>query len=144
MIRISIDIPEELQKLPDDIMSKAIPLVVKELANKGQDEMFKRAPKRTGFFRLSITSRVSDREAWIGPQGSEKLARYLEKGTLEHEIRPVRALALRFKTKDQVVFAKRAMHPGTSATWFMRDTARWLGDQVPEIWKRAIEEVTRE
>jgi hypothetical protein len=44
---------------------------------------------------------------------------YLDAGTKPHEIRPVRARALRFIATDGVlVFARRVMHPGTRGDGF--------------------------
>ncbi|MGH3476808.1 MAG: hypothetical protein ACRDQD_08215 [Nocardioidaceae bacterium] len=44
----------------------------------------------------------------------------VHQGTAPHEIRPVRARALRFTVGGDVVFATRVMHPGTQGQPWLR------------------------
>lgn len=49
---------------------------------------------------------------------------YVVNGTRPHQIRPVRAKALRFTVGGRVVFAKLVNHPGTKANDFMNKALR--------------------
>jgi hypothetical protein len=75
---------------------------------------------RTGELRRRI-----DRTA-KGPfvqfvKASTRYALFVEDGTRAHVIRPRRRRALRFVMGGQTVFRTSVRHPGTKATYFMRD-----------------------
>jgi len=78
-------------------------------------------PVRTGRLRESIHIETHGKEYHV-VAGSRiaYYAPYVEFGTRPHIIRPVRARALRFEVRGEVVFAKYVHHPGSSPQYFMR------------------------
>lgn len=64
----------------------------------------------------------------------------VEFGTSPHIIRPKSMKALKFKAGGKTIFAKKIMHPGTSAQPFFRPSL----DQVKQIWvARYFEQVLK-
>jgi hypothetical protein len=63
-----------------------------------------------------------------GPVGTitvnHPAALFVIDGTKPHQIRPVRARALRFTIGGQVVFARLVNHPGTKPNDFLRPALR--------------------
>lgn len=55
---------------------------------------------------------------------TKKHARYLEFGTKPHPIVARRRKALRFTVGGNLVFRRRVMHPGTSATRFLHNATK--------------------
>jgi len=51
-------------------------------------------------------------------------ARFIEFGTIAHEILPVQRKALRFEKEGQIIFARRVFHPGTRELWILSDAFR--------------------
>jgi hypothetical protein len=82
-----------------------------------------RAP--TGNLRNAVRAYppTSDQFPIMGSVGIDRTAPYgkmLEDGTKPHDIRPVRAKALRFSVGGDIRFAKVVHHPGTKPMPFMR------------------------
>lgn len=82
-----------------------------------------RAP--TGNLRNAVRAYppAGDQFPIIGSVAVDRTAPYgkmLEKGTRPHDIRPIRAKALRFTVGGDVRFAKVVHHPGTKPMPFMR------------------------
>jgi hypothetical protein len=129
----------DLETLPIDIQEKAIPKFIASAADYAQREMSLGSPVRTGRLRTSIEKKVERTKAFIGPIAP--YAPYVESGTRPHEIRPVRARALRFVIGTEVVFAMRVQHPGTRPQPFVRETAAKLLNEISILWEKAFREV---
>jgi len=130
----------DLSRLPEDVREKLVPTMIQFCADYAHKEMTRAAPRgRTGDLKASIVKEVSALEAFIGSRLS--YAPHVEYGTRPHEIRPVRARALRFTIESQVVFAMRVQHPGTRAQPFVRETGMKLVNRVSELWSKAFREI---
>ena len=105
---------------------------IERLASHAEEVMRGKAPERTGRLKKSIRKSVRPNRAVVGP--SVPYAVYVEYGTRPHEIRPVRAKALRFEVDSKIVFATRVHHPGTKPQSFVRETAEEIQDEIPEIF----------
>ena len=64
----------------------------------------------------------------------------IEYGTGAHEIRPQTAQALHFQKDGKDVFAKKVEHPGTRPNPVMRNAAKDVQAQIPQLWKEAQRE----
>jgi HK97 gp10 family phage protein len=119
-------------------------------------------PVRRGDLRESIFSRVTGMVLHFG--AAKRYARYVEEGTRPHEIRPVRARALRFvvtprsqaitrrgrmvtvfryrgrftRRGPRAVFARRVWHPGTWARPFIGPAVTIGLDRAPELIREKL------
>lgn len=116
-------------------LEKAVKRLVRSSGDYAEQQMRKRAPKRTGRLRKSIRKRVNlaTLEVEVGP--TVPYAVYVEYGTRPHTITPVRAEALRFQVGTTVVFAKLVRHPGTKPRWFIRETQEAVQKRIARLWK---------
>ena len=115
------------------MFSRVIERFIAELAERTEEVMREKAPERTGRLKKSIRKSVRPNKAVIGP--SVPYAVYVEYGTRPHEIRPVRAKALRFEVDSKIVFAARVLHPGTRPQPFVRETAEQIREEAAEVFR---------
>ena len=88
------------------------------------------APYKTGVYRNNI---IYDGAYTI--TANADYSADIEYGTNAHEIRAVNAKALHFQQNGQDVFAKKVNHPGTKPNPVMRNSARAVQKQIPELFK---------
>ena len=115
------------------LFSRVIERFIERLADRTEEVMYEKAPERTGRLKKSIRKIVKPNKAVIGP--TVPYAIYVEYGTRPHEIRPVRARALRFEVEGRVVFAARVLHPGTRPQPFVRETAEQIREEAAEVFR---------
>lgn len=116
---------------------------IERLAATTEGVMFFEAPWRSGRLAQSILKQVDGLEATIGPLVS--YAGFVEKGTAPHEIRPIRACVLAFKTADgKLVFSPLVHHPGTKPDPFMHRTLEQIKSRASavfdDVWKNYVGE----
>jgi len=116
-------------------------LVVRRAAERAEELLRERAPKRTGQMAESVGSTIYGRMAIVGLRA--RYARFLEFGTRQHEIRPRRARALVFSIGGRIVFAKRVLHPGIRPRRFVQAVAEELEEQLGSIFEEVMEHVAR-
>ncbi len=136
----------ELSTVADEFSVEVAQRFMERIAQETEAAMFFEAPWRTGKLAQSIIKEVDGLEASVGPVVS--YAGYVEFGTAPHEIRPIRAHVLGFKSAEgKMVFAPLVHHPGTKPNPFMHRTSEQIEDKAPalfeEIWKGYIGESTR-
>lgn len=125
----------------EEIEEKLGPLrqkLIAKLADIAYAAAFFGAPWKSGYLAQSIVKEVGINEATI--EALAPYAGFVEKGTAPHEIRPMRAQALRFEVAGQVVFAKLVRHPGTKPNPFMQRAADETVSQVPRVFRDLCEE----
>ncbi|MDD4984189.1 MAG: hypothetical protein PHQ43_00170 [Dehalococcoidales bacterium] len=121
--------------------------------HKGQESgpLASETPKRTGKLRRSTTFEIIDNPATQklsvrqGARAANSGAFYgyfVREGTAPHEIRPVRAKALRFQIGGQIVFARKVNHPGTAANPYHVRVYQRLKPQLDEIIQKMGQRVT--
>lgn len=115
----------------------AIELVVKKTAERAEELLRERAPRKTGRMAESVGSTVLGRAAIVGLRAS--YARFLEFGTRPHEIRPRRARALRFSIGGRMIFARRVLHPGIRPRRFVQAAAEELQEELGSIFEEVME-----
>ena len=115
------------------LFDRIIERFIERLASHAEEVMRGKAPERTGRLKKSIRKSVRPNRAVVGP--SIPYAVYVEYGTRPHEIRPVRARALRFEVEGRIVFAARVWHPGTRPQPFIRETAEQIREEVSEVFR---------
>lgn len=130
----------DIKILADWLGGRVLQPLITALAERAEDLMRERAPRRTGRLASSIRREVGAVEAVIGPRAPYAI--HIEYGTRPHEIRPVNSRALRFEIGGQLVFAVRVQHPGTRPNPFLRETAEIVGREAEEVfngvWKREV------
>jgi hypothetical protein len=87
------------------------------IGNDFVNELVKVAPVDTSYLRNNINHEVVGNTVEIH---APEYALYLEFGTKPHEIRPVNAKALHWKSGKKDVFAMVVHHPGTQPQPFIR------------------------
>lgn len=95
-----------------------------------QETAVNNAPRKTGVYQRSID--------YDGDKTVTANANYsadIEYGTNAHEIKPVNAKALHFKQNGKDVFYKKVNHPGTKPNPVLRNAARTVQKQIPQIFK---------
>ena len=118
-------------------LQNVTPRFVQMVADCCENKMKEFAPQgKTGGLKKSI------RQRRLGPlsftvEAGAPCAVFVERGTRPHEIRPVRARALRFEVGGGVVFARLVRHPGTKPQWFMRRAVEFCRDRVKVEWLRS-------
>ena len=115
---------ESAKEFPGEA-DRNINIVMGRAANMGMSWMYTDTPVGNTYgLRNSLFSRqVSPSRMEIG--SSSPISVYVHGGTRPHEIRPVRAQALRFRVGGmygKYVFAKRVWHPGTKPNPFVKRT----------------------
>ena len=105
---------------------KALRLVFKPIGRQWADGTVRRAKGRVrvrsgktknSIRRQNATQRKAAVSAGYG-------ARFLDKGTVPHELRPKKVRAMKFNVAGRPMFAKRVHHPGAKAQPFLRVSAR--------------------
>lgn len=124
--------------LQTEVPERALRATVVAVTELMTQELRARAPRRTGRFADSIRGEAAFRAkgvtmAW---HGAHPPAQFLLTGTRPHEIRPVRARALRFEVQGAVVFARRVQHPGTRPSPFVAEAAAAVAPRLREIATR--------
>jgi len=99
----------------DDMLEKAMPNIARRI----QNELIMVAPVDTGRLRNSIKVIPSSEgiTIWMADYGM-----FVEFGTPPHVIKPKSKQALKFKSGNKVVFAKKVQHPGSRPNPFIRNT----------------------
>ena len=115
---------------------KAIDETMRIASLRGYQWMYPITPIKTGELRASLFSRqTSPYRMEIGATAPHSI--FVHQGTRAHEIRPVRAKALRFMMGGKVIFARRVWHPGTRAQPFVKITVDRLVEFIrTEFLKR--------
>ncbi len=136
----------ELSTVADEFSVELAQKFIERVAQEAEATMFFEAPWRTGKLAQSIVKEVDGLEASVGPVVS--YAGFVEFGTAPHEIRPIHAHVLAFKSAEgKMVFAPLVHHPGTKPNPFMHRTSERIEDKAPaffeEIWKGYIGETIR-
>ena len=93
------------------------------VTTKGHGPLPDETPVRTGALKRSSISQIVNGVAMqkveirqgARTSGGSFYGHFVREGTEPHEIRPVRAKALRFMIGNQVIFAMKVDHPGTRA-----------------------------
>ncbi|MEM0010793.1 MAG: HK97 gp10 family phage protein [Candidatus Bathyarchaeia archaeon] len=132
----------DIHVFAENIDRRLIQPLIERLADRAEQLMRGKAPVRTGTLRASITKRVGDKEAEVGP--TVPYAVYVEFGARPHEIQPVHARALRFEAAGRVVFAMRVQHPGTRPQPFIRETVDQVLTEIPGIYEQLFKEAVEE
>lgn len=147
-IRIEVEGLAEMQKhvnagikSAEKTYRSAMTKATSTVRTKARKNLYKGHGLKTGTLRRSIFTKVEPLKGIIGV--SEKYGPYVEFGTKPHTILP-RGKALRFKTKEgKWVFAKSVRHPGNREIPFMRPAAKDSVSDITQIFKEAIQIVTR-
>lgn len=149
MLYVDVDAEQAeayLGYLPDAI-KHAINLKMGEVAELAQNVMKREAPSRTGILRRSIVIEWCGRgEFRVMPLAP--YAKFVERGTAPHEIKPVKAKALRFPVMapggimagGTYAFAKRVFHPGTPANPFIARTREIVKNVMMKMVEAGIKE----
>ena len=118
MIDFEINIADKVGDLPA-YGARYIKAGIKLIAEHLRNEMQVQSPVRTGNLRRKIRKpqMISDYEQGIAIEAP--YWKDVQFGTRPHEIRPVRAKALRFKWHGKYVYFKRVQHPGTKPNPFI-------------------------
>lgn len=114
---------------------KAVDMLTVETGTAVQETAVLNAPRKTGVYQRSIE--------YDGDKTITANANYsadIEYGTKAHEIKPVTTQALHFKQNGKEVFYKKVDHPGTKPNPVLRNAARAVQKQIPEIWKQVQKE----
>lgn len=140
-----------LKFLPDAV-KKAIELKMDEVAEFALETMKREAPMSTGRLRRSIVKArvLTGPHSW-GIMPMAPYAKFVERGTAPHEIRPVKAKALRwFAPVGRVapglgmgkatVFAKHVFHPGTPANPFVARTREIVQNVIMDMVRAGLRE----
>ena len=127
----------ELSVVADEYPVEVAQRFIERLADQTEAIMFFEAPWKSGKLAQSIVKQVNGLEASVGPIVS--YAGLVEIGTAPHEIRPIRARVLAFKSSEgKMVFASVVHHLGTKANPFMHRTLEQVEDKTPtvfaEVW----------
>jgi HK97 gp10 family phage protein len=120
---------------------KVLEPYIAALAERAEELMRERAPRRTGRLTSSIHREAGRLEATVGPRAPYAI--YVEYGTRPHVIRPVHARALRFEAGGHIVFAAWVQHPGTRPQSFIRQTAETVRGEAGRVFERVWREVAR-
>lgn len=124
-----LDLERSLQRLIDRLIEYAYGIM-----------RFDETPERTGHLKGSIKRRKRELKGEISV--GIPYAIYVEFGTVPHEIRPVRARALRFVTEaGEVVFTKLVRHPGTKPNPFIKRTMERTAKQLEKEWVKIWEAI---
>lgn len=100
---------------------------LRRLGQKTAQKAKQKAGFRTGNLRANISAGPvlsTGREAVVTVSAQTEYATFHHEGTKPHIIIPRTAKALRFTIGNQVVFAKRVVHPGTKPNRFLTDALR--------------------
>lgn len=110
---------ERMLRLPGGLVERNIRRRTERVA----DEARRLAP---GSMSEQITTRVdrAGREVQGHVISNHFATQFVIKGTRPHQIRPVRAQALRFTVGGRVVYAKLVNHPGTDPNNFLAEALR--------------------
>ena len=76
---------------------------------------------------------------WRG--GRINYGMFLEYGTRPHIIRPKKKKSLRWSGKGGDIFAGEVNHPGTKATYFLRDSANKTFKNLNKIFKQNMKDI---
>ena len=133
----------QLDVLAEEVSGDLQQKLIERLADVAWSAAFFEAPWKTGYLAQSITKEVEAFRATISPLA--QYAVFVEKGTAPHEIKPLRARALRFETVGgDLVFTQLVNHPGTRANPFMQRAAEQTASQAPgvfeELWEKEVQE----
>lgn len=131
MAKIKVEI-----KTPDfDKWKSSIQDLTVKIGFKIEETAKETAPVDTGNYRSQIN--------YDGANEVVANANYsadIEYGTAAHEIKPVTAQALHFKQNGKDVFYKKVYHKGTKPNPVLRNAAKSVQKQIPEIWKQVQKE----
>jgi len=106
-----------MKKMTMTEFKKAFHIALSGVGNDFVNELVRTAPVDTGFLRESIRYDVEGETInFTMPE----YAFFVEFGTAPHEIRPVNAKALHWKSGGKDFFAKVVHHPGTDPNPFIR------------------------
>lgn len=118
-IRIDRTSLERLLRLPGGIVGRNLERRARRVVNRAKQLAPGTMPER-------ITSRIEGRGRDLSAviTSNHPATGYVIGGTRPHQIRPVRAKALRFTVNGRVVFAQLVNHPGTKPNDFLSKALR--------------------
>ena len=131
-----------LQVIARDMPEEIIPEFVEKIADACLNNVYRRAPWRSGFLAMSVTKKVEGNTAQVTP--AAPYAPFVSLGTRPHEIRPRNAKALAFPGGQLggVVFAAVVHHPGTQPNPYLHlaaeDTRDLVFDLFNAIWTQYV------
>lgn len=154
MLGLYVDVDSEqaeayVRFLPKAVQ-QALDFKMEDVAEFALQTMKKEASARTGRLRRSIIKiRTGPHSFRIMPLAP--YAKFVERGTAPHEIRPVKAKALRWFTPvgrvapglgmgKTAVFAKRVFHPGTPANPFVARTREIVQNVIMDMVRAGLRE----
>jgi hypothetical protein len=127
-----------LHVIAEKISGEIVPEFIEKLAEACLNNVYSRAPWRSGFLAMSVTKRVDGNTAQVGPTAS--YAKFVSLGTRPHEIRPrnPRVLAFPGGSLGVRVFAVKVHHPGTQPNPYLHlaaeDTREQVFDLFNSVW----------
>jgi HK97 gp10 family phage protein len=117
--------------------------LIERLAEFAYYEAFFNAPWKTGKLARSIVTKIEEGEAKL--QILVPYAKFVVEGTRPHEIRPVSANVLVFKSKSgDLVFTRLVRHPGTKPNPFLQRAVDKAREQIDDIWAELFENLVEE
>jgi HK97 gp10 family phage protein len=123
----------ELSVVANEFSVEVAQRFIERLAKKTEAIMFFEAPWKTGKLAQSIVKQVDNLEANVGPL--VLYAGFVETGTSPHEIRPIRARVLAFKSAEgKMVFSSLVHYPGTKANPFMHRTLEQVKENASAVF----------
>jgi hypothetical protein len=134
----------KLEEVAENIKKKLLPEAFEQLADKLYWRVMEEVPRRTGKLASSIVKEVTAEGDWqiraLAPYDI-----YVQMGTRPHEIRPVRADMLVFRTADRhLVFTPLVHHPGTKPNPYMQRAADGIVTEAPWVIVSALEEIFKQ
>lgn len=129
---LSLRFEKAFSQMPSDIQA-----VLEETANNTVERAKALAAtrlKNPGTYLDSFYVSAAKLEVMFG--NTHRAARIIEMGSSPHVIEPRSRKALRFETEGGVVFAKRALHPGTQSLWILSDAFQ---EELVELTNRLQE-----
>lgn len=128
----------DLKVFADEVESELLPALIEAAVEYGYTGMMARAPVKTGRLLGSIQKQVQGLSGSVGP--TVPYAWYVEHGTMPHQIRPVFSSVLAFRIGNKMVFTTLVRHPGTRPNPFVEETAEYLKEKIPELWKEVFDD----
>jgi hypothetical protein len=124
---------EAAEKLAGPVKQK----LIENLAGVIYDAAVRGAPGRLS---EKISVEIGEGKAVVGVRAPYAL--YVIEGTAPHEIRPVNASCLAFRTGGKMVFTMLVRHPGTRANPFLQRAVAEGYSKVEEAFAEAWKELT--
>ena len=143
---MSLDINFELNaedffEFQDQFVQSGIDRILALLSAELTRDMKVEAPVNHGRLASSIGFPVKIGSAIYGIKIGAGYWRFVQFGTQPHDIEPVKAKALAFKTDGDWVICKRAHHPGTKPNPFITRAMKQAEKRIAEFTDRVIKEM---